>query len=463
MRILHVTHQFLPRHRAGVEVYTSRLAKLQQELGHEVFVATTDDDQGIAEGEIRQASWSDLPVFRIGHLRVARTPQDSLGLSRVDRAFEAILDQVRPDVVHLQHLMYVGLAAAKAIAERGIPSVMTLHEYWLLCARGGQLLMEDGTRCDGPQDSVCARCLRTFRFGRSPTEGRLASLLFKNAWLRSELFPRLKRIRQRFPRRGTVPFGDDLTDMKAWLAERRDAVHRVLADVDQFLSPSEFLKRRFAAAGWPEERILYSPYGVGPLEGLRAADRKPARSGPLRVGFLGSLVPQKGAHVLAQAHQLVPEGLLQVSYHGSSRSDPAYFRRLKSSARMSESSFPGAFPGGDAGRVLATLDVVVVPSLWFENAPVVISEAFCAGVPVVASRLGGMQEMVDDFVSGRLFSPGDSSDLASVLENLASDPEHLRALRGGIKQPRTVMDDALALVSIYERLTRKERSHEQSL
>ncbi|HMS17205.1 MAG TPA: hypothetical protein PKA37_10230, partial [Planctomycetota bacterium] len=77
MRILHVTHQFLPRHRAGVEVYTSRLAKLQQELGHEVFVATTDDDQGIAEGEIRQAPWSDVPVFRIGHLRVARTPQDS--------------------------------------------------------------------------------------------------------------------------------------------------------------------------------------------------------------------------------------------------------------------------------------------------------------------------------------------------------------------------------------------------
>jgi glycosyltransferase involved in cell wall biosynthesis len=177
MKILHVTHQFLPRHRAGVEVYTLGLAKEQIRQGHDVAVVTTDDYGRLPVGQARHVELEGLRIVQIGHRRVASEPDDTLGDARVLERFSKIVADLQPDVVHFQHLMYIGLDAAKVVQRARIPSVMTLHEYWLLCARGGQLLMEDGTRCDLPVDAVCANCLLNFRFGRSPLEGRLASLL----------------------------------------------------------------------------------------------------------------------------------------------------------------------------------------------------------------------------------------------------------------------------------------------
>jgi glycosyltransferase involved in cell wall biosynthesis len=151
---------------------------------------------------------------------------------------------------------------------------------------------------------------------------------------------------------------------------------------------------------------------------------------------------------------------MKVSYHGNQKTDPQYFRALREMAPKEESHFAGPFPGGRAGEVLDKLDLVVVPSIWFENAPVVISEAFRAGVPVIASRMGGMQEMVTDGKDGRLFEPGDADDLARVLTDLAEDRLSLRRLSEGVTAPRSVADDARGLLELYSSVRCRECDHE---
>jgi GT2 family glycosyltransferase len=101
--------------------------------------------------------------------------------------------------------------------------------------------------------------------------------------------------------------------------------------------------------------------------------------------------------------------------------------------------------------VLADLDVVVVPSIWIENAPFIIREAFAARVPVVASNLGGMAEMVRDGADGLLFPAGDASALAAALRRLLDEPQLLPALRAGIRRPMSIEEDAASLREIYVR------------
>jgi hypothetical protein len=96
------------------------------------------------------------------------------------------------------------------------------------------------------------------------------------------------------------------------------------------------------------------------------------------------------------------------------------------------------------GPILADLDVLVVPSKWIENAPFIIREAFAAGVPVVASNLGGMAEMVRHGVDGLLFPAGNAEALAVALKRMIDEPDLLDRLKSGIVRPMSIEDDATA-------------------
>lgn len=454
MRIALVSHHFLPRHRAGVEVYTDGVARELQRRGLDVCVITTDDAGTRIPFRVQEDDQDGLPVFSIAHPRVARGPDDSLGYDEVLAESRAVLSRFEPDVVHFQHLMYVGLEAPKAAREVGVPSLMTLHEYWLLCARGGQMRQADGTLCESAELDQCARCLTDFRFGRTPGEARIAAWCARlrriTGW---DPFPMLKRIQQRRSRSrdaATAPDETAVAELRTWLESREIRVRGLLDHVDRFLCPSNFLRDQFIRAGWPAERLVYSPNGVGPLEPPPRRPREP--SDPLRIGFMGSIVPQKGPDVLARAHGMLPRARATLALWGSTTADPDYAAKVEEACVPGEANLRGTFPGGRAVAALAEMDVLVVPSVWYENAPLVISEAFACGVPVVASRLGGMAEMVDDGRNGRLFEHGSAEDLARVLLELIEQPKVLAKLAAGVVQPRTLADDVDGLVVVYEEL-----------
>ncbi len=171
----------------------------------------------------------------------------------------------------------------------------------------------------------------------------------------------------------------------------------------------------------------------------------------LHFGFLGSLAWQKGVHVLVEAfNQLPVEARLTV--YGGDQAFPEYATEVRALARHPGIRFAGSLDYRRVGEALRDLDCLVAPSLWFENSPLVIQEAYAVGLPVVASRLGALEEKVVEGRTGRLFAPGNPDDLARVLGELMARPEQLRILAANLPPVIGIDEHAAALVEQYRTL-----------
>jgi glycosyltransferase involved in cell wall biosynthesis len=177
----------------------------------------------------------------------------------------------------------------------------------------------------------------------------------------------------------------------------------------------------------------------------------------LRLAFLGNLQPHKGLHVLVEAFRLQPSDSLSLEVWGSPEHAPAYVRELR--RRDPRVVFRGEFGPQERGRVLDEIDILVFPSIWYENSPLTIHEAFQAGIPVVASDLGGMAELVIPLRNGLTFRAGDATDLARQLGRLESEPGLVSRLSRGALETRvkTVEEDARELVSRFSSLVARRR------
>jgi GT2 family glycosyltransferase len=210
------------------------------------------------------------------------------------------------------------------------------------------------------------------------------------------------------------------------------------------------MRDRFVQFGVAPERITVAGYGFNHAS-FRRIERTPSTR--LRLGFLGSLMVSKAPHVLLDAIGRLPSGAVSVdlfgaytAYHG----DDHYWQQLEPLLKQDGVRAHGAIAHDRVAEALASIDVLVVPSIWPENSPLVIQEAFLAGVPVVASRIGGIPEVVDDGRNGLLFRAGDSEDLARVLTRLLGDPRLLEALRAGIPPVRTIEEDVRLARELYQ-------------
>ena len=166
---------------------------------------------------------------------------------------------------------------------------------------------------------------------------------------------------------------------------------RGVADrVTHFLAPSNHFREQFVEFGIPAERITHARYGFDHRPFEKMPRHTPGRlSGPLQLGFLGSLMVSKAPHLLLEAYRGLPAGSASVDlfgahvdYHG----DDSYRRQLDPLLEQDGVTLHSALPHEEVVTALSSLDVLVVPSVWPENSPLVIHEAFLAGVPVVADR-----------------------------------------------------------------------------
>src|SRR5262249_33102376 len=161
----------------------------------------------------------------------------------------------------------------------------------------------------------------------------------------------------------------------------------------------------------------------------------------LRIGYVGSLIVSKAPHVLLEAFSRLPRESASLvvageyaDYHGDSRYRPVLDRATAGSAAR----FVGGIGREEVLRLLREIEVLVVPSVGEENSPFSIKEAFALGIPVVASRIGGMPELVLDGVNGLLFAPGDARALHAALSRLLDEPGLLDRLRAGIAPVRSI-------------------------
>jgi glycosyltransferase involved in cell wall biosynthesis len=227
-------------------------------------------------------------------------------------------------------------------------------------------------------------------------------------------------------------------------------VKQAALQADQFIAPSRYLLNEYAAAGLPADRLLYLDYGF-PVESVRRFPRQPS-DGPLRVAFVGALAWHKGVHVLAEAFSGLPAGAARLRIWGDPALFPDYAQQVRSLFGHSDAKLMGHIANERVGEVLADSDVLVVPSLWYENSPLVIQEAQAAGVPVVTSGHGALAEKVRHGVDGLHFPPGDADALRQALQRLVDEPDLLPRLRTGIQPPPDIAEHTRQMETIYERL-----------
>ena len=422
MRILHVVHQYVPDHVAGTELYTQMVARAQAAAGHDVAVFTPLNRAGVFDG--RAALEEGVRVYRVpvGPRGATAVFLSTFRQPALAEAFAAVLASERPDVVHVQHLMGVPAAVGAALRRAGVPYVLALHDYWYGCANGQLLTNDTGTICAGPSPHFgnCGRCAVA---------------------------------------RGGLPVA--LGPLFAPLMARRNARLRpVFAGAARVLAPNAFVGDIYAALGFPAERIIVNPLGLDTPPGLaeRVAARRAARSlGLPRFGYVGSIARQKGVHVLIEAMDGLPDGVM-LDVYGDMRTFPDYAAELHALARHPGIRFHGLLGRDRLWDALADLDALVLPTLWYEASPLVIREAFAAGLPLVASAIGAPGRMVRDGVDGLLFAPGDAAALRRALLSLVERPELPGQLRAGIAPVRTAADHVAQIEAVYEQIRNGTRT-----
>ncbi|GIV87118.1 MAG: glycosyl transferase family 1 [Chloroflexus sp.] len=432
MRILLAVHHFPPHYSAGAELYTMRLAHELLRRGDEcevVCVETLDTEQPFGVRAERDY-YNNIPVWRL-HLGLRDAPANwSYANPAITAWFEQRIQVFQPDIVHLQSGYLIGVGAINAAHAQDISTVVTLHDYWFLCPRI-TLLRGDGSLCRQPPSdpAECAWCLQLDQ-RRYRLPERFSAGLVGKVWI--------------------TLVGDR---GRAAQQVRRDTLRAALAQADLVIAPSHFLASLFRE--WvPHVQVVRLGITQEHLHQVQ-----PVRPGQhLRIGYIGQIAPHKGVHLLITAFKRLPRSNrpAELIIFGNSDQNPAYTNHLRRLIGDDpDIQIAGKFRHDQLADVLSKVDVIVVPSIWYENSPITILEAHAAGRPVICSRLGGMVELVRDEVDGLLFTPNDDRDLARQLQRLRTEPGLLERLCDSIQPPRTFADELQEILQHYTTLSKR--------
>ena len=452
MRILHAIHDFLPRHQAGSEIYAFELGR-ETARRHEVTVLCADFDPARPHGHVSWRLHEGLPVVEVVNNWVCDTFAETYRPPVVGSHVGHVLHALQPDVLHVHNLLNLTFDLPEMARRQNIAVVATLHDYTLVCASGGQRVHRaEHHRCDVIDVARCARCFCESPFYMQISYAKAAAAapgpLYRAARHVARAFPGLAA-RAAGATRQAAGVGVSAADIDARLSAARE----VFAQVDLFVAPSESIAMQYARLGIPAAKIRVSDYGFVPLAS-RARTRNGVR---LRIGYVGTLVWHKGVHVLIDAVRNLPSDRYELRIFGDTRVFPDYVAELRALAAGLPVRFMNAFTRDQTAEIYQQIDVLVVPSLWLENSPLVIHEAYMAGVPVVGSRIGGIADLVADGSNGCLYEPTSSRELTAALQGLIENPDRLEHFRRSLPRVKTIEEDAREWEATYRDVTEGRR------
>ena len=408
MRILHVVHQYLPDHVGGTEFYTKWLAEGLQNQGHRVAIFARCSAEGMG---ITQRDDKGIGVWLAWNGRFQPTNRftSTFRNSFLHQAFIKTIDDFQPDLVHIQHLMGLPTAIATELQQRNIPYIVSLHDFWWVCANAQLITNDTQEICDGPQKFFnCANCT-------------------------------MARANQR-PLKIAQPI------LAPPLAIRNKILRRTLHHAKHLLTPTHFVKDWYVKHGVSAANITAIPLGLDyPNQAIKQTTQEQKR--PLRVGYIGGLSWQKGVHVLIEAFNQLPQPC-ELRIAGDMTFDPVYTEQLRAEAN-DNIYFLGTQSRDAIWQMLKEVDVVVVPSLWYETFCFIISEAFAMRVPVIASDLGALSERVEHGKNGYLYPPGNSAALQAILANLQENPRAITQLSQHFPPIPTLQEHTEAITAVY--------------
>ncbi len=339
--------------------------------------------------------------------------------------FRQFLTAWQPDVVHFQHTMFLGYDLIREVRTT-LPRaaiLYTLHEFMPICHRQGQMVrtVNEEERCLEDSPRRCHECFPA-------------------------VAPATFFMRKRF-------------------------VQSQFQLVDQFLAPSHFLRQRYIDWGLPAEKIAFEEYGRRDLPVL--AREEPVERPRNRFGYFGQFTPFKGVKVLLEAMKELAreDGTGRRPAASPSRPhawlnganldmQPGTFQneiRALLEETRDDVTLAGRYSQDQLGNLMANLDWVIIPSIWWENSPLVIQEAFLHGRPVLCSDIGGMAEKVANGVNGLHFRAGDPIDLARAMRRAATTPGLWDTLRAGVPGIYAMTESVEKLGRLYDTLIEQKQ------
>ncbi|GLK83934.1 glycosyl transferase family 1 [Ancylobacter defluvii] len=437
MKIVLFVHCYFPDHFYGTESYTRVVARNLREQGHTVKIVTaTFAGETAQTAFIEEYEWEGIGVLRFDrNLIPNRVVRDTYYMPELRAVLERILRREKPDVVHICHLINHTTALLEVLDSLSIPTVGTFTDFYGICFNN-KLQAHDESLCLGP-DKHRTNCLNCFL---KEVAGQAPSGFTKYAG-----HPALRPLSSRVARFATPAL------KAAWREDIEAIVERpgVLADAygtfDAAVAPTQFLHDAYRRNGF-DGRLDISRFGID----IDRAPKPERQDGKLHFGFIGQLARHKGVHLLVEALDAIAHDNARLSIWGNEQTDPAYSRELRRRAAWLPVQFRGTFPVEDMARHLAEIDVLVIPSLWYENSPLILLQALATHTPVIIADVAGMTEFVPPFEFGVYFARGSAKSLADAMEHFAKDSALARVMSQRIGYERTTRHMVDDLLRIYE-------------
>ncbi len=408
MHILKIIHGYPPDYNAGSEVYSQSICNELSQQGHQVSIFTREQNDYRPDFEFREEIQSNLQ--RIIRVNLPRE-KDGYQHPELDTKFRMLVQQLKPDVAHIGHLNHLSTGIIDVLFELHIPTLFTLHDFWLMCPRG-QFLQRNFDQnkhyelCHKQEDKTCAAvCYRSLHTCDPMNHQR------------------------------------DIDYWTNWIEGRMQVTKQLTEKVDLFLAPSQYLRNRFIDDfGIPAHKVIYLDYGF-PIHYLQPVEWQPRSV--FTFGYIGTHIPAKGINHLIEAFSKIQQPAKLIIW-GRERGQNTRALKEMASCSINEIEFRGEYVNKNIAQlVFSHVDAIVVPSIWGENSPLVIHEAQACKIPVITANLGGMKEYVHHKVNGLLFEHRDPISLQQQLEYAITHPDELIRIgaRGYLlSEDRTVPD-----------------------
>jgi glycosyltransferase involved in cell wall biosynthesis len=403
MKILFAVHQFFPQHYTGTERIVLNLCKQMQRMGHFVTVLTygiVETDGYKREGNclIKRYEYQGVPVVSIKHKQIP----DDVSFKIFDLELEEIIQNAianeKFDIIHVFHPMRVG-SIIRVAKRNKIPLVLSPTDLWLICPKG-IAVTQKGELCTSSDNGM--RCVRE---------------CYGNLW-------------------------------KDRLLGRYDETKEVISTANSIVSATDFLRTIFKINDFSFSNKLIG-FGMD-YHNVRTNSKEYTAKSEVILGFLSTLLPHKGAQVLLEAFNSAKMDNIRLKIYGDYFGEIDYFNRLKEMVKNNNKvEFLGAYKYENMSDIFSVVDMLVVPSVWWENSPLVLLSALAHNVPAIVSNVSGLTEIVKDGENGFSFEASSSESLAKVLQKVGGNPAILNEIKAKIHHPPRIEEMAFEYEKIY--------------
>jgi glycosyltransferase involved in cell wall biosynthesis len=448
-------HQFSSKHSSGAERYCFSLAREMTSRGNKASIFTyqySNKNAKLQKGAV-DMDFDGISLREVYHnYMILKDAEKYEFYNPVIKDYVSrYFDEFRPDIVHILHLKNLSASVIDAAYEKNIPILFTPTDFWVLCPNF-TLFRPDYELCRGPLCTTpCQLCF----------EGSKGVLGQKIIDMKHQTFANKfkDKVNDSFVPGLVKKFINDLAASmhvkKQWIGidkqlERKEYILRKCEKINKILAPSNFMKDMLVENGYDQAQIDVLPLGfdMPASEGVKKSSTK------LRIGYIGTINKHKGIHLLIDALKQIESQDVELKIYGDFTRFHKYTHYVKNrSSHDKRISFKGTFRPERTDEIFREIDILAVPSLWYENLPTIIYSALAHKTPVIAPAFGAVPEIIHHAQNGILFKRNDPDDLREKISDILADMSVLEKLTERITPPKTITEHADELLTLFEDYT----------